>query len=395
MPLVPQPQQISDNEVKIVWEMNSMTDKDLLGFNVGRGNSSDGEFRCLNATLLPPSGRVFIDSTFSKDSPNFYVVEAIDTAKNVSRSYPAYVALNDTAPPTRPQWVKGEMDSTGVVTLVLKRNRETDFMGFRILRANSPEHEFSSIIENYGNENIDYSGDTLFKDTVSLLTTTKFVYYSATSLDFRYNESPMSEILAIRRYDKVPPVTPVFKEVNVTENSVSLKFAPGTGEDLKFQVLFRKKQGQEIWDTIAFLTSFDSLYRDDSVKQNITYEYALLSVDSSGLRSPLSASVLARPYYSGILPSVTKLTAVYDTGSQQVTLRWEFDKQSAPCFFMIYRSYNEDGLTQYTRQNDDSINFFVDSDINKGKGKYEYGVKVFNTIGGESKLSDKAGVQVK
>ena len=141
-PFVPQPEHISDKEVKIKWQMSDNPAKDLKGFYIGRDSSASGEFKYVTK-LLPPYSREYIDKNFSTEVSNFYLVEAIDTAGNISQSYPVYVALNDTTPPVKPEWIKGSMDSNGVVTLVVKPNLEKDLMGYRILTSNSPEHEFS------------------------------------------------------------------------------------------------------------------------------------------------------------------------------------------------------------------------------------------------------------
>src|SRR5690606_31332222 len=140
-PFVPQPDHISDNEIKIKWMMNSNPAKDLKGFYVGHDTSVYGEFKYIT-NLLPPDSREYIDTNFIRGGNNFYLVEAIDTAGNISQSYPVFTALNDSIPPAKPVWVSGVMDSTGVVALVINPNTEKDLMGYRILRSNSPEHEF-------------------------------------------------------------------------------------------------------------------------------------------------------------------------------------------------------------------------------------------------------------
>ena len=170
---------------------------------------------------------------------------------------------------------------------------------------------------------------------------------------------------------------------------------PSSSDDLNYTIAFRKIKGEETWDTLAILQKIESIYVDTAVQQNIMYEYSLIAVDSAGLSSPMSFTVTARPYYTGILPVILNLNATYDSLSHKVSLTWTYEKMSEPCYFMIYRSYNEEGLTQFSRQNEPSNYSFVDTEMDRGKGKYEYGIKVFNDIGGESKISKKAAVLVK
>lgn len=392
-PFVPQPQQISDNEIKIKWQMSANPAKDLKGFYVGRDSSSSGEFKYITP-LLPPSSREYIDKSFLQGGSNFYLVEAIDTAGNISQSYPVYVALNDTIPPVKPQWLKGTMDTNGVVTLKLKPNTEKDLMGYRILFSNSPEHEFSPLIESFGNDSVDYTGITEFRDTVSLETTTPNVYYRATALDNRYNESEMSDIIAIRRPDIIAPIVPVIIDVTVTDKSVTLFFAPSSSEDVKYHVAYRHLFGETKWDSLAGLGRADSVFTDKNVKPNIMYEYALLAVDSSGLRSKLSGPVTGRPYYTGVLPVVKNLTVQYDEKKNTSLLHWDYEN-SKGTYFVVYRAFGDALPGRYATVREADYRYFSDSKLTGGKGNYKYTVKVFDDFGGESKMSEMVNVNVK
>ncbi len=392
-PFVPQPVQINDNEIKIKWEMGDNPAKDLKGFYVGRDTSTSGEFKYIT-NLLPPGSREYIDKNFIKGGSNFYLVEAVDTAGNISQSYPVYVALNDTVPPAKPQWIKGSIDSNGVVTLILKPNVEKDLMGYRILRSNSPEHEFSSIKESFGNDSLNYTGITTFKDTVTLETTTPYIYYRATALDNRYNESEFSDIMAIKRPDIIAPIAPVIIDVSVTDKSVTLLFAPSSSEDVKYHVANRRILGEEKWDSLSGLGHADSIFIDKNVKPNIMYEYTLFAVDSSGLHSKLSFPIAARPYYTGVLPAVKNLRILFDEKKNESVLNWEYDN-SEDVYFVVYRSFGNALPNRYATVKKSDSRIFTDVDLPSGKGNYTYVVKVFDNFGGESKMSEKVNINVK
>ncbi len=392
-PFVPQPDHISDNEIKIKWMMNSNPAKDLKGFYVGHDTSVYGEFKYIT-NLLPPDSREYIDTNFIRGGNNFYLVEAIDTAGNISQSYPVFTALNDSIPPAKPVWVSGVMDSTGVVALVINPNTEKDLMGYRILRSNSPEHEFSSIIESFGNDSLDYTGITEFKDTVSLETTTPYVYYCITALDNRYNESELSEYIAVKRPDIIAPVTPVILDVTVTDKSVSLLFAPSTSEDISYHIAFRRIMNNEKWDSLATLGSADSIFIDLNLKPNIMYEYALLAVDSSGLKSELSFPVNARPYYTGVLPVVKNLSVLFDEEKSNSILKWDYENLEN-VNFVIYRVFENNPPQRFATVSQSESRNFIDSKLSHGKGKYTYCIKVFDKLGGESKMSQPVDVYVK
>jgi hypothetical protein len=392
-PFVPQPEQINDNEVKIIWKMSDTPAKDLKGFYIGRDTSSSGEFKYITK-LLSPTSREYIDKNFLRDASNFYLVEAVDTAGNISQSYPVYVALNDTTPPVKPEWLKGSMDSVGVVTLILKPNVEKDLMGYRILISNSPEHEFSSIIESFGNDSLDFAGITEFKDTVTLETTTPYVYYRAAALDNRYNESELSGIIAIRRPDIIAPIVPVIIDVSVTDKSVTLFFAPSTSEDVNYHVAFRRILGEEKWDSLSALGSTDTTFTDNNVKPNIMYEYSLLAVDSSGLRSEFSFSVTARPYYTGVLTAIKNLKIEYDEKKNGTILNWDYEN-SEGVYFVVYRAFEKTLPGRYATVKESESRIFTDEKLTSGKGNYSYAVKVFDNLGGESKMSETVNIYVK
>lgn len=393
-PFVPQPFHIEENKVKITWQMAEPPANDLAGFFIGRDSLIDGQYNPIHKDPLPKDTREFIDTTFSRNGYNFYIVTAFDTAGNKSFSYPVYVVLNDTTPPAPPKWKEAFMDSNGIVTLRLEPNNEFDLMGYRILRANAPEHEFSSIIESFDPDSSELKFKTEFIDTVELYTTTKFVYYRATALDNRFNESDFSEIIAVPRPDVVPPVAPVLTDAKVTEKDITLFFIPSSSEDVKNHYLLRRLADSEKWDTIAILKALDSLYTDENVEQNIPYQYALFAVDSSNLKSDLSFILEARPYYIGALPEIKNFAIGYDEKNKLLFLNWDYDN-IPDLTFIIYKSYDTQPLVKYKSIKNANARSFTDNDFPYGSGIYKYALKVYDKFGGESKLTEVKSVSIK
>ncbi|MCL6494304.1 MAG: hypothetical protein K6T54_05920 [Ignavibacterium sp.] len=393
-PYVPQPSHFEENKIKITWQMADPPASDLAGFYIGRDSLIDGSYNYINKNPLPKTAREFTDTTFSKNNYNFYTVFAFDTAGNLSSSYPVYVVLNDTTPPAPPKWKEAFMDSNGVVTLRLQPNKEFDLMGYRILKANAPDHEFSSIIESFDPDSTELKFKTEFADTVDLQTTTKYVYYRATALDNRYNESGFSDIIAVPRPDVVPPIAPVLNDAKVTEKDVTLFFIPSPSEDVKSHYVLRKTNETENWDTIAVLKSKDSTYTDNNVKQNITYQYCLFAEDSSKLKSDLSFKLEARPYYLGVLPEVKNFTILFDESKKIATLKWDYEPMQN-IYFVIYRSYENQPLVRYKTLNTSDIRSFTDNDFSNGSGKYFYSIKAFDNYSAESKMTERKEIVLK
>jgi fibronectin type 3 domain-containing protein len=393
-PFVLQPTHIDENKVKISWQMADPPANDLAGFYVGRDSVSDGSFNYIHKSPLPKNIREFIDTSFSKNNYNFYTVFAFDTAGNFSSSYPVYVVLNDTVPPIPPKWKEAFMDSNGIVTLRLEPNKEFDLMGYRILKANAPDHEFSSIIESFDPDSVELKFKVEFQDSVDLQSTTKYVYYRATALDNRYNESGLSEIIAVPRPDVVPPVAPVLTDAFVSEKDVTLKFIPSESEDVKNHYVLRRKSEEEKWDTIAVLKPKDSVYVDTKVSQNVLYQYCLFAVDSSNLKSDLSFVLEARPYFTGVLPDIKNFNVSFVSEKKSAVLKWDYDKLEN-IYFVIYRAYENQPLVRYKTIKLSDSRIFSDSDFSNGSGKYFYAVKAFDNLNAESRLSEKGEVLVK
>ena len=134
---VPNPELITPKKARIKWKMTASA-ADLAGFNIRRDANREGKFETiLNRGTYPALAAEFDDETFNPEISNYYVVETIDTAGNTFRSPPVYLLVVDSIPPSVPQWEKAVIDSTGIVTLRLKLNKEKDFMGYRISKSQS------------------------------------------------------------------------------------------------------------------------------------------------------------------------------------------------------------------------------------------------------------------
>jgi hypothetical protein len=308
----------------------------------------------------------------------------VDTAGNASRSNSAYVALIDSAPPGAPRWIDGRMDSNGVVTLRLHANPERDLMGYRLLRANAPDHEFSVVRESFGDSTA--ATDTVYHDTVEIRTLTRWTYYRAVALDRNFNESDFSPILAVPRPDVIPPVAPVITDVFVTDSSVRLIYAASSSEDLAYHTIYRRVGESAEWDSIARAGRHDTLFLDRGVTMNTIYQYALRATDSSGLRSELSPPVIARPDDPGIRPGVTRLTAVADSIRKQVILRWEYGGLAEEHWFVVYRGGEDGRLRQYARITSRERTF---TDGQPATSETTYAVRVVTPYGAQSALGEK------
>jgi uncharacterized protein len=369
-------------EVLVEWEMNEPPASDLNAFVVARSNSHDGEFMLLHPDPLPKETRSFTDTTFMEGQTNYYIIQAIDTALNISTSLPSAVTLVDTIPPAQPVWASGEIDSTGVVTLRIEKNPESDLMGYRLFRANDPDHEFSVIFEAFvDDDTLQHQIPVFFKDTVTLNSLTPRIYYKIKALDFNFNQSDDSEMMIIVRPDTIPPTTPVFKKVVNRTGEIELHFALSESRDVQSQNLYRNTDLQAPWEFYTALENEQGIYIDREATQGTTYYYSLRATDLSGNHSDYARPVSGKAYDDGVRPSVENLMIEEEDGL--LILTWEYSDYEEGLFFAIYKSGANERLVYHRRTEALEFRERVQQGVNQS-----YAVKVYTADGGESLLSE-------
>lgn len=386
-PIIKQPKHLKPKEVFIGWDIYG-DHSDLRGFIVSRSDKDTGVFKILHKSLLPSKTRSFIDTTFNSGGINYYIVYAMDTAGNISSSYPAYVALVDSTPPAKPQIVSANIDSLGVVTLTVKRGKENDLKGYKLFKANSPDHEFSVIEEAYKNDRDDTSRIKLiFKDTNTLLSLTPKIYYRIKALDYNYNQSVFSDIMAVIRPDTIPPVTPVFNNVIVSETQIELHFVPSSSKDVKEHILYRKTDLTKDWKILLYFDSSQKMVIDTNVKTGITYYYTLRAIDNNNLFSGYAHAVYGKPYDNGLRPAVQNFSGKKE--EKNVVLKWNYPAlKGKEVFFIIYKKNAKGQLIQYDKTSEKTY-----TDKKSGKENW-YSIKAMTTDGGKSKMSEVINIKV-
>lgn len=380
-PFLKQPKHVKPDEVHIEWEMNNPIEPDFKGFAISRSDKSDGYFSLINDKLLPSSARKFIDKSFIKGQSNYYLVQALDTANNVSSSFPISVTLIDSIPPAKPIFIDGKIDSLGVVTVTIQKNKETDLMGYRLYRSNSPEHEFSVIEEGFLSlDSLQNDVQTVFLDTVTLKSLTPYIYYKTEALDFNHNTSTFSDILKVKRPDIIPPTTPVFKKVKVGEDYVNLEFALSKSRDVKQQVLYRKLNLKDEWKQLATLQNDQKIYIDKEVEKGTKYYYSLQAIDESDNKSEFAIPVMGKPYDTGVRPSIENLRIRQD--KNEITLTWNYNFHNKTTLYVIYKQNKNGDLVQY--KNTRELTF--KERINTKSASYA--IRVVTEDGGKSKVSE-------
>ena len=382
-PKLTRAEQYARNGVVLQWEQAGDTG-DLQGFIVSRAANpkSSTTFTALHEDLLPPSTRMFMDSDAS-DRAAWYVVTAVDTAGNRSESVRTFVQVIDSLPPASPRGVTASVDSTGLVTIRWSPNTEEDIDGYRVLWANSLDHEFSQLTP-------DVHRDTAITQLVTLQTSTPHVYYKVVAVDKRFMHSAPSDIVEIKRPDILPPDAPVFTDLQVSDTVVVLGWAHSGSDDVLEQRLERRSAGGA-WQVIARLDTSAGFYADGDVEARREYEYRITAVDDDGLLAHCPRTLKARPYASGRRDEIQALEARYDGERSTVTLTWDYPASAeGDHWFVIYRSVGDGKPSQYATSAADARTY---TDPVKSGETYHYAVRV-KSGSGDSPISAVATVTV-
>jgi hypothetical protein len=375
----------SDGKLILSWKYPDKT-PDLAGFLVARSSEQNGEFKLLTNSPLQPGARNYTDETPDAMGENYYVVYAKDTAGNISASMPAYGFLPDSIAPAKPLKPSGSIDTNGVVTIHWKLGPEPDIQGYRVYFANAVDHEFSI-------KTPKPLRDTLFRDTITLKTLSKKIYYRIAAVDRNYNHSEVSEILMLEKPDMIPPVEPLFADYRVSDTAVVLKMIPSSSKDVKQHILYRREAGTEKWNTLISWPRgrMPESYSDRSVAGATYYQYTLMAIDSGGNKSPYSPTADVR-----VMPSVNKtelqdLKLSYDKDKKEVKITWK-KPVSEVKYYVIYRG--KDGKRPGALTSPPgNVNTFTET-LLSGKSRYHYLIKAIYSDGGESPMMNAGEIDL-
>jgi hypothetical protein len=382
-PTITRAEQISRDGVVIQWDQPE-SPADLQGYIVSRAANpkSTTPFMPLHEGMLSPDTRMFMDAD-AHDREAWYLVTAVDTAGNRSESVRKFVQIIDSLPPAAPRGVAARIDSTGLVTISWLPNTEEDLDGYRVLWANSLDHEFSQLTPQVHR-------DTVITHQITLQTSTEHVYYKIVAVDKRFMHSIPSEIIELKRPDILPPDAPVFTDVRVSENAVSLHWARSGSADVKEQRFERRSAGED-WRMIATLDTAATSYTDTGVVRGIEYQYRVTAVDDDGLLARCPNIVTGRPYDTGRRADVRDVRAVYNDEDNTVTVSWDYAAAvEEEYWFVIYRSEAGGQPLQYSTAAADARSWTEPG--HRGR-TYHYAVRV-KSGSGESPLSSVASVTI-
>jgi len=352
------------SQLRIVWKQR-VPSPDLAGYYISRGNSVKGPFYALTKSMLSRETRVFVDSAAVPHVPNYYVVVAVDTARNaaVSGAYPGY--LTDTVAPAAPARVAGAVDSLGVVRLHWAPNHEPDLKGYKVYFAYGAGDQYEQLTHGVVT-------DTSFVDTISMQSLNRRVWYSVVALDSTNNHSRYSAPVALKKVKVVPPSAPLAGAVSTAGRRVQIEWIESRSEGAAGYEVARVNDGEhKVIGRMAQDWSKRSLFFSDTIGVNRDYYYAARTIDSTGVRSEWSVPVHAVVHAADSLAAVT-FQARLDQKRRHVRLSWRYSGDG-DYFFVVYRAVNHGVLSAWQSFEKNSL---AGEDDEAGSGVYDYAIKV-------------------
>ena len=387
--------QLAENDqqqIEIKWSFNVVAEEKISGFNIWRSDNGNDGFIQMNADMLAPTDRFYVDE--NPLPSNYYKIIAWDLYGRPLESFPAFTQLNDETPPAPPQNVRGRIAMNGDLIIVWDKNTEPDFMGNRVFLANHPEAEFTRVT----NEPVT---DGYYIYRVTLATLTEEVYVRVTALDYRQNSSLFSEIAKIARPDTIAPVAPRFIGYESTQDGIEILWENSPSLDVDRQELFRRQLGMDDWQLIRqyeYPAEIDvASYIDADTRKKEVFEYRIDAVDDANLRSE-SPPIRVQHIDDFIRDTIYNIQSAVDRKAKNVQINWDYPVLDDLEYFQVFRSLKDKLPTAYStislrnavvavnRKKNTAQYQFIDRDVSMNT-EYVYQIKAKFADGAQSPLS--------
>jgi fibronectin type 3 domain-containing protein len=370
------------NTAHFQWEVAPLP-TDFEAFYLLIGASANGAFDTL--AQLKKELRSYIwqpDTLLDGNRSYFFRVLTKDIHGNFQRSLERYMTVPDLIPPLPPALVAGNIAEDGTVSIVWEHSTASDLTGYWVYAANSLEQEFPILNKEMLTDN-SYS----WKIATRNLNETLYVLVSAE--DRHHNRGEVSEVLILKRPDKVPPRPPILESVKQKAELVQINWKASPSEDCEKYHLLRREIGENSspWQLIDTLGIENLLYEDASCQPNMAYKYALLAEDDAQNLSDTSNALS----FKMSMPSDWLTIADFKIVQQNpqnlaIDLTWEYESIGNDYEILLYRSSSNQNV-HYLSSLPAHQNSYTDVDIKSGV-IYNYALQVrLLPTGNKGKLS--------
>jgi len=380
----------SVNGVDLKWHNVEEMPSDFGGYIVEMGFNEEGPFKPISE-ILPANTteyRYSPDSLLSGDKSHYFQIVAIDTAGNRGSSFSKYVNVPDLIAPDSPTDFEGEILENGLVRLNWKPSPSLDVTGYWIYFANDTTAEFTILNE----EAIELLE---FQYEIESTSLNKEIYFMINAEDDNSNRGFRSDILTLKRPDKVPPVRPIILSATEEELGINLKWEKSISDDVSFYLIYKRVSQRDSAEYVfadslaANITSFF----DNEISLDSLYDYKISVVDDSGNQSEYTMPVTGKLPYSDEMAKVNFKPEI-SKEKDKIALNWDFEitngLDKTPFTIQIYRSTGNNNVEIVEADFEDLERFF-DLKIQQNV-LYNYAAQIKFDDGRLGKLSDVKSV---
>lgn len=370
---------ISDKEVVLKWDFATDEAWKVTKFDILRAEKAPGPYLEVEKDL-DAEQRSYRFTELS--DINYFRVRAKGIAGDYQDSSPNMIQPIDSIPPAMPMGLAGTIDTLGIVRMSWDQNVELDLKGYSILKANRPNQEFTRM-------NKQEFMESNYVDTVNLKSFNEKVYYKIVALDNRYNESVPSEVLELKRPDRIPPTNAIFTNYEIKEDGILLLWQNSASEDVVKHIIYRKQVAdaeQNEWENIYETDDATIVeFVDDETNLDTKYLYTIVAIDSAGLESDPSPPISANTLPELIKPEIKGLYANVNRELGEIQLSWRYKEPNVQEIQIFKKETGKEfGLLTTLPPNRKQ---FLDQQLSPNTN-YSYGFKAIFTDGAVSKWSE-------
>ena len=327
--------EIIDNKaVSMTWGIDEKA-TEIAHFLITRARKENGDYQ--EIAKLDASRRSFVDN--SPSISNYYIIKAVDRFGSEVQSLPFFMQLEDLVPPALPVGLAGQIDTLGRVTLSWTANEDDDLLGYRVYRKNFKSDDYMQVTEQVISTNA-------FTEKIDIDNLTRTIYYAVRAIDLRYNDSPFSETLVLKKPDLIPPTAPVISEIEALEEGVELTWINSSSDDVIGHLVYRELKDSDEWVLVGSLPITDQLnnyYFDQELEAGKQYRYTVIAMDETSLESDPAEPVSIK--YTPKEKDLIELTGRVEKEAGRIVLFWQADPAVAS--LQLYRARGEEKFSLY------------------------------------------------
>jgi hypothetical protein len=353
-----------NSQVTIKWRVSENSASTVKGINILRSGRADGPYEKLNSRPLTPKSQTFTDKNPAPS--NYYKVVLVGEGDRISYSFPYFAQIEDNDPPLPPEFLSGNVDSSGKVTLIWKENKEPDLFGYKVFRANSRGEEFIALEQGITDE-------TIFYDSINLNTLARKICYQVTAIDKNYNSSDYSAAIELSRPDTIPPSPALITRIDFSVGRAIIRMEGSPANDIAEYTLQRLTEDDTASVTLKIWNAnLPVVFEDASPKTGTGQLYTVVTKDLAGNSSQNSR----RAFIPAVSSKKIPLTGEQSKDGRTISLTWSLPDGFLPKKTVIYRSMNSEPVSIYATLNN-SDKYFTDKEAGIST-TYNYRVIVYD-----------------